>query len=100
MKIDKGTIARTIALVLAFANQTVALIGSSGFASALWYQILSLVITIAAAGFSWWYNNDITKLAKIASAVFDAMKDGKISVEEVNELLKKSGKEDSENADK
>lgn len=89
MKLDKGTIIRTVTLILALANQAVATIGASSFASATWYQVLSIVVTIATAVFTAWKNNDFTRFAKLGTGVLHALKDGKITEDEVNELLNK-----------
>ena len=86
-KIDKGTMIRTAAQVIAYINQTVALIGSTSFASAAWYQWLSVGATFLSTAFSWWYNNDITSAARWGSEVVDALKDGKLSEDEVKHLL-------------
>jgi SPP1 family holin len=88
-KVDKGTIIRTVTLILALANQTVAIFGASTFASAGWYQVLSVVVTIATALFTAWKNNDWTHFAQLGTGVLHALKDGKITEEEVNELLNK-----------
>lgn len=88
-KIDKGTIIRTITLILALANQTVAIVGATTFASAAWYQVLSIVVTIATALFTAWKNNDFTHFAQLGSSVLHALKDGKITEDEVKELLEK-----------
>ena len=84
---DKGTIIRTVLQILAYINQLVALIGKTTFASADWYQWLSLGLTFLITALTWWYNNDITSAAKWGSKVMDALKDGKITVDEVKELL-------------
>lgn len=89
-KIDKGTIIRTVTLILALANQFVAVAGAYSFASATWYQVLSLVVTIVTALFTAWMNNDFTRFAKLGTGVLHALKDGKITEEEVKELLEKS----------
>lgn len=89
MKIDKGTIIRTVTLVLALANQVVAIIGATTFASAVWYQVLSVAVTVATAMFTAWKNNDFTHFAQLATGVLRALKDGKITEDEVKELLNK-----------
>ena len=87
--VDKGTIIRTVTLVLALANQVVAIIGASTFANALWYQILSIVVTLATAVINAWENNDWTYFASLGTGVLDALEDGKITADEVLELLEK-----------
>lgn len=89
-KIDKGTIIRTITLFLALANQIIAIIGAYSFANAVWYQVVSIAVTIVTAMFTAWKNNDFTRFAKLGSGVLHALKDGKITEEEVNELLEKA----------
>lgn len=87
--LDKGTIIRTIALILALANQIVAVLGATTFANAPWYQVTSLVVTIATTVFAAWYNNDFTYFAKLGTSVLRALKDGKITEDEVKELIEK-----------
>lgn len=84
---DRGTTLRTILQILAYINQVVALIGHTSFASAEWYQWLSLGVTFIITVVTWWYNNDITSAAKWGSKVMDALKDGKITEDEVKDLL-------------
>lgn len=86
--LDKGTILRTVLMILTLANQVVALIGSTSFAAAAWYQWLSFGLTLAMMVVSYWYNNDWTKLAQLSRDIFDMLKDGKIKKEEIEEFLK------------
>lgn len=87
--VDKGTIIRSTILVLAMANQVIAIIGASTFANSVWYQIASVVATVISSLVSAWENNDWTYYAKLGTGVLDALEDGKITVEEVQELLDK-----------
>ena len=87
--VDKGTIIRSTTLVLAMANQVIAIIGASTFANSVWYQIASVVVTVISSLVSAWENNDWTYYAKLGTGVLDALEDGKITVEEVQELLDK-----------
>ena len=82
-----GTIVRTILQVLAYANQIVALIGQTTFASAVWYQWVSFGLTLAITIISYWYNNDWTNFAKVSSEIFDMLKDGKITEDEVKKFV-------------
>lgn len=82
-----GTIVRTILQVLAYANQVVALIGQTTFASAVWYQWVTFGLTLAITIISYWYNNDWTNFAKVSSEIFDMLKDGKITEDEVKKFL-------------
>ena len=82
-----GTIIRTVLQILAYANQVVALIGQTTFASAVWYQWVSFGVTLAITIISYWYNNDWTNFAKVSSEIFDMLKDGKITEDEVKKFL-------------
>ena len=87
--VDKGTIIRTVTLILALANQVVAMIGATTFANAVWYQVLSSVVTVAMALFTGWKNNDWTHFAQLGTGVLRALQDGKITEDEVTALLNK-----------
>ena len=90
--VDKGTIIRSAALVLAIINQVIAVIGATSFASATWYQIVSIIATVLTALISAWENNDWTYFAQLGTKVLDALEDGKLTKEEVIEMLEKSDK--------
>lgn len=80
-----GTILRTILLMLVYINQLVALIGSTVmvFAENPIYQWISLGLTIAITIVAYWYNNDWTNIAQITGEIFNMLKDGKITNEEI-----------------
>lgn len=86
-QISSGTIARTLLQFFAYVNQVVAVIGSTSFANAMWYQITSLVITIIITLLTYWYNNDWTNLAQCTGDIFKMVKDGSISKEELYEFI-------------
>lgn len=88
--VDKVTVIRNVTLVVAIANQIIAIVGASTFANAMWYQIASIVVTAVSALINAWENNDWTYYAKLGTGILDALEDGKITVEEVKELLEKS----------
>ena len=95
--LDKGTIIRTVLFVATIANQIVAVIGMSSFASEPWYQIVTVAITAVVTTVTAWKNNDFTYFAQLAGAVLTALKDGKITKEEVKELLEKAAEEEKDN---
>lgn len=86
--LDKGTIIRTILFYVAIANQLIAVIGSTSFADAAWYQWASFGLTAIAAIASWWYNQDLSEGAILVRDIFDAVNDGKLSKEEVEKFKK------------
>lgn len=63
--ITVGTIARTIVLILALANQVLAMSGKQvlNIADDDIYQVVSIVFTIGASAAAWWKNNSFTQNA-------------------------------------
>jgi len=75
-KISTGTIARTVVLIFALANQILAMFGKHAFP---WtddqvYQGITAVITVAAAIRAWWKNNSFTKVAITADTYKNKLK--------------------------
>ncbi len=93
-----GTIVRTILQVLVYLNQCVALFGKTSFASSPVYQWISFILTIVITAISYWYNNDWTSAAKTASEVYDILKDGKVTKEEVTEFINKHKNKEGNNS--
>ena len=93
--LDLGVIARSIMLILAYVNQMIAVIGMQSFATSMTYQVLSLILTLAASTLAAWKNNDFTHLAQLAGKVLKALKDKKLDEKEIQDLLDKA----SENLD-
>lgn len=77
MNIKADTIARTIVLLVALANQILAIYGKDKlpFVEADIYQIVSLIATIGASAMAWWKNNSFTKAAIHADEVMHGLKD-------------------------
>ena len=75
--ITAGTIARTIVLILALANQVLAMCGKQvlNIADDDIYQVISLLFTIGAAVWSWWKNNSFTQEAIKADEVMTELKE-------------------------
>lgn len=94
--LDKGTIIRTVLLVCTIANQIVAALGSTSFASHPAYQVCSIIVTVVMSVITAWKNNDFTYFAQLGTAVMHALKDGKITIEEVTTFLKEKEEEKPE----
>lgn len=84
-----GTIVRVIALLLALVNQWLVSFGYSPIPvdSEQLEMILSTGFTFVIAIWAAWKNNSVTAGAKAADKVKDAIKDGVLSPEEVDELI-------------
>ena len=87
---DTSTLIRTIVLALALVNQLLVSFGMSPLPieEEQLETLLSTAVTIIAALWAYWKNNSITSAAKAGDAVKDAIKNGNLSAEEVNELVK------------
>lgn len=61
-KVKPDTIIRTIILIIALANQALAIMGKEAIpvTDDQVYQLITLVITIIASMWTWWKNNSFT----------------------------------------
>ena len=77
-QIKTDTIARTIVLFIALANQVLAISGKEVFpvTEDQVYQIVSLIVTIGASVWAWWKNNSFTQNAIEADRVLDKLRNG------------------------
>lgn len=75
--VTTGTIARTIVLILALANQVLAMCGKQvlNIADDDIYQTVSLLFTIGASAAAWWKNNSFTQEAIKADEVMTELKE-------------------------
>lgn len=85
--LSKGTWLRTILQILAYVNQFLIMIGQSPWGQDPIYIWVSFGVTVLITILSYWYNNDWSKLAQSTSRIFDMVKDGKITKEEINEFI-------------
>ena len=78
--VKTDTIARTIVLFIALANQVLAIAGKEVFpvTEDQVYQIVTLVATIGASVWAWWKNNSFTANAIKADKVLTELKSGKV----------------------
>lgn len=83
-------IIRVTTLVLTLMNAIIVAFASTGFADMLWYKVMSVVFLVASAAWNCWENNDFTSLAKLATSIYDKVKDGTLDREEVEDLLEKA----------
>lgn len=76
MKIKTSTIVRTSILVLALINQALSIAGKSvlPISDEQLEQVISLLITIITAVWSWWKNNSFTAAAIEGDVVKDRLK--------------------------
>lgn len=58
-------------------------------------EIIALVCTFALSALCAWKNNDFTWAAKVGSKVMHALKDGKITEDEIKGILENERKESS-----
>ena len=77
--VKTDTIVRTIVLLIALVNQVLAIAGKEAFpvTEDQVYQIVSLIVTVAASVWAWWKNNSFTKAALEADKVMTQLKSNK-----------------------
>ena len=77
--VTAGTIARTIVLLLALANQVLAMSGKQvlNIADDDIYQIVSIIFTVSASAVAWWKNNSFSQTALKADKVMAELKENK-----------------------
>lgn len=77
-QVKTDTIVRTIVLVIALANQVLAIFGREAFpvTEDQVYQIVSLVVTIGASVWAWWKNNSFTSAAIAGDNLMRKLKRG------------------------
>lgn len=75
VKVD--TIVRTIVLVIALANQILAIAGKDAFpvTEDQVYQGVTLIATVGASVWAWWKNNSFTKQAIKADETLTKLKE-------------------------
>ena len=89
-KVKTDTIVRTVVLGISLINQIIVMCGLNPlpFADDERYAFVSTLVTVAAAIWSWWKNNSLTKSAQTADEVKDAIKAGTITTDDVDSLVK------------
>lgn len=78
MKVKTDTIIRTIVLIIALANQVLAIFGREAFpiTEDQVYQIVTVLATIGAAVWAWWKNNSFTFAAIQGDKLVEKLKKG------------------------
>ena len=76
MKVKTETIIRTIVLILALANQVLAIYGKQKIpiTEDEVYQLITLIVTIGSALWTWWKNNSFTQPAIKADEYMDKLR--------------------------
>lgn len=76
MKVKTDTIIRTIVLAIALINQLLAITGREKLpiTDDEVYQVVTIIVTIAASVWAWWKNNSFTLPALEGDAVKDQLK--------------------------
>lgn len=83
MKVSKGTIIRTVCLILALVNLTLETMGKSiiNISDEQVSEFITLAFTIITSIAAFWKNNSFTKEAIIADGILHDMKYGLASTE-------------------
>lgn len=86
--LSAGTWFRTILQILTYINQLLIILGQSPLGNDPVYIWISFIVTVIVSLLSYWYNNDWSKVAQTTGKIFDMIKDGKITQEEIEEFMK------------
>ncbi len=87
-KLKAGTVIRTVLQVAVYLNQIVAIICQAcNVTDSMAYLIVSAIFTIVITTITYWYNNDWSNLAKATGEIFDMVKDGKITKDELQKFI-------------
>ena len=80
MKVKTDTIIRTIVLIIALANQFLAMFGREAFpvTEDQVYQIVTIIVTVGASVWAWWKNNSFTANAIRADEILENMREGRM----------------------
>lgn len=90
---DKGTILRTIFLILSLINYVISMVCKKYWGSGSIYEYVSFGIFVLMVVISYWYNNNWTGFASIANDIFNRLADGKITEEEIIDFRNKHKKD-------
>ena len=76
MNITKGTIARTVVLIIALINQALTMTGYNPlpWSDEQLYDGVTVVLSVAASVWAWWKNNSFTKPALQADELMKQLK--------------------------
>ena len=87
---DKNLIIRLGVLLFSLLNIILTACGKNPLpvSESMAYEIISIIVVIAASVWNAWKNNNFTAAAKLAQKLLDAIKTGKITAEKVDEFLK------------
>lgn len=100
LKTKFSTVARCVILIVALINQVVAAVLSAmPVVDCPVYQAVSVAVTAISSVIAAWKNNDFTRLARISGGFFKALKDGKITADEAEELVAEILKENGGSAE-
>lgn len=87
---DKNLIIRLGVLLFSLLNIILTACGKNPLpvSESMAYEIISIVVVIAASAWNAWKNNNLTPAAKAGQKVIDAIKNGDITAEKVEEFFK------------
>ena len=86
---DKNLIIRLGVLLFSLLNIILTACGKNPLpvSESMAYEIISIIVVIAASVWNAWKNNNLTPAAKAGQKVIDAIKNGDITAEKVEEWL-------------
>lgn len=87
---DKNTIIRIGGLLFSLLNLILTECGVNPIpiSDEVAYQVISIAVTVALAIWNAWKNNNFTAAAKVGQKIIDAIKNGDITADKVENLFK------------
>ena len=85
--INKGTIARTVAVIGVLINQFLMIFGKEKlpFTEDEIYQGVSMILSVGATLWAWWKNNSFTAEAQAGDNLKNALKEGAVKIEDLKD---------------
>jgi len=95
-KVDKGTLIRSASLIVTLLNLVAMGITEICGAHSTAYVVVSIIAAAVSALIAGWQDNNWSDFAILMGKVWNAKKDGKITTEEVEDMLNKEEKHDND----
>ena len=87
MEMDRGGKIRTVLQLLVYINQLLVVLGKSPLGDTQIYLWITFGLTVGITSLTYWKNNDWTHFAKVSTQVYNVLKDGRLTEDELKEFV-------------
>lgn len=100
-EIRPSTYASAVVLILTMTNYILAMLGKPlvSIDEGKIETVVAAVIGVGGIIYSWYKNQSITKPAQVADDIMQILKDGKVTIEELEDFIAKYSEQDSEDTE-